>query len=256
MIEIRNLTFAYPSEANLFESFSLTVERGERCSVIGPSGCGKTTLLYLLSRLLIPEGGEIRIDGQISRRPRPETGLVLQDHGLLPWSTAGRNVALGFDLRRFYGPDGLHAPPGSRLDREAVQEIVQTWLQRLGIEALRHKYPNQLSRGQRQRTALARTLALAPDLLLMDEPFSALDAPTRKDLQDLVIELNREQGLTCLTVTHSIEEAVFMGQKILILSRATNRDAVVVENPSSAGFQPEAFQEMCTAVSAQLGSTP
>lgn len=252
MIEIHDLTFSYPGQRNLFESFSLSIGRGDMWAIIGPSGCGKSTLLHFISRLITPRTGTIRVDGEISKRPRPRTGLVLQDHGLLPWATVYRNVALGFNVRRFYGPDGLHAPSGSKMDGSEEQQIILEWLKRVGIDDLKEKYPSQMSRGQRQRTALARTLALAPDLLLMDEPFSALDAPTRKDLQDLVVELNREQNLTCLTVTHNIEEAVFMGHRILVLHGGTNREPLMIDNPAATNNNHEEFQDMCIWISKQL----
>jgi ABC-type nitrate/sulfonate/bicarbonate transport system ATPase subunit len=252
MIEISNLTFSYPSQSRLFEGFSLSIKKGELWSIIGPSGCGKSTFLYLISRLLKSESGSISIDDEITHRPRPQTGLVLQDHGLLPWSTVQKNVALGLNIRKFYGPDGKHAPQGAKLDKKAEKRIVDYWLNRLGISELKNKYPSQMSRGQRQRTALARTMALSPDLLLMDEPFSALDAPTSKDLQDLIVELNRERELTCLTVTHNIEEAVFMGRKILILGNTTNRDAEIVHNQAATDSKHPSFQVMCEEIRTQL----
>lgn len=253
MIEIRDLTYSYPGQTRLFDTFSLTIRRGELWSVIGPSGCGKSTFLYFVSRLLTPQAGSILIDNEMSRRTRPQTGLVLQDHGLLPWSTARQNVLLGLNVRRFYGPDGLHAPSGPDISKTSASQIIDHWMKRLGIENLKEKYPSQMSRGQRQRTALARTMALSPDLLLMDEPFSALDAPTRKDLQDLVVELNQEQNLTCITVTHNIEEAVFMGQKILILNGDVNRgDPTVIDNPSATNNRHVSFQNMCAEIDTRL----
>ena len=255
MIDIQNLTFSYTGQSNLFEDFSLTIEKGMLWSIIGPSGCGKSTFLYFISRLISPKAGTIKVNGEISTRPRPQTGLVLQDHGLLPWSTAEENVRLGFNIRRFYGPDGLHAPSESTLGKEKEQKLVDEWMDRVGIADLKKKYPSQMSRGQRQRTALARTLALSPDLLLMDEPFSALDAPTRKDLQDLVIGLNKEQDLTCVTVTHNIDEAVFMGSKILVLQQKTNAVPDIIDNPSSANTRHQEFQAMCEKTSSLLELT-
>jgi len=252
MIEISQLTFSYSNQSCLFEAFSLSIKKGELWSIIGPSGCGKSTFLYLISRLIKSESGAISIDGETAHRPRPQTGLVLQDHGLLPWSTVQKNVALGLNIRKLYGPDGKHAPPGSKLDKTAEKRIIDYWLSRLGISDLKHKYPSQMSRGQRQRTALARTMALSPDLLLMDEPFSALDAPTSKDLQDLIVALNRERELTCLTVTHNIEEAVFMGRKILILGKTTNRDPEIINNPTATDSKHSSFQAMCEDIRAKL----
>jgi len=168
----------------------------------------------LLAGLLHPQAGEVVIDGECIVRPRPRTGLILQEYGLLPWATAQDNVMLGLRIRRFYGPDGRHAPQDERLEDHAAR--VDYWLERLGIAPLADAYPAQLSGGERQRTAIARTLALNPDLLLMDEPFSSLDAITREALQDLTCELCQEQGLTLVLVTHSIEEAVRMGNRILL----------------------------------------
>ncbi len=255
MIEISNLTFSYPNQDYLFEAFSLSIKKGELWSIIGPSGCGKSTFLHFISRLIKSESGSISIDGEMTHRPRPQTGLVLQDHGLLPWSTVQKNVALGLNIRKFYGPDGKHAPPGSELDKKAEERIVDHWLNRLGISELKHKYPSQMSRGQRQRTALARTMALSPDLLLLDEPFSALDAPTSKDLQDLIVELNREQELTCITVTHNIEEAVFMGRKILILGKTTNRHPDFVYNSAATDSKHTSFQVMCEKIRTKLAES-
>lgn len=211
MIEVQGLRFGYPGAAPLFENFSWQVQPGERWAVLGSSGCGKTTLLYLLAGLHRPQAGQIWIAGQPLERPRPQSGLILQDYGLLPWATVRQNAALGLQVRGFYGPDGKHAPRDFRPGQN-----VTPWLERLGLLPFADQYPAQLSGGQRQRTAIARTLALQPDLLLMDEPFSSLDAITREALQDLTCELCQEQGLTLVLVTHSIEEAVRMGNRILL----------------------------------------
>jgi NitT/TauT family transport system ATP-binding protein len=230
MIKVANISFAYPAQPNLFSGFSLDISRGTSLAVIGPSGCGKSTLLYLLGGLLRAASGKIAIDGVLLQRPRPQTGLVLQDHGLLPWGTVWDNVNLGLKIRRFYGPDGKHAPLVSDDSADVANNDVVYWLKRLEIDGLRDKYPAQLSRGQRQRTAIARTLVLSPDLLLMDEPFSALDAAIRYDLQTTMIELHRERGMTSVTVTHDIEEALFMGEMILVMKAAADGDVQMIEN--------------------------
>jgi len=232
MISLSRLTFSYPPTVPVFEDFSLEIPAGETWSVLGPSGCGKTTLLYLLAGLRFPTSGQVAIQGQPLTRPRPQTGLILQDYGLLPWATVRQNAALGVDLRRFYGPDGLHTPLGASVVPETD---VDAWLERLGLAEVSDKYPAQLSGGQRQRTAIARTLVLKPDLLLMDEPFSSLDAPTRESLQNLVLELCQEQHLTLVAVTHAIDEAAFLGQRILLLTRPPNRSPQIFENPHPAG---------------------
>lgn len=228
MIQIEALTYGYHGGIPLFEAFNWETQPGEAWAVLGPSGCGKTTLLYLIAGLRFPQAGRVLIDGNEIKRPRPRSGLILQDYGLLPWASVRQNVALGLNVRRFYGPDGKHAPA------EALPPTnVDTWLKRLGIDTIAEKFPGQISGGQRQRTAIARTLALQPDLLLMDEPFSSLDAPTRESLQALTLELKAEQNLSLVIVTHAIEEAAIMGRKILLLGQPPNRQAVVIDNPGS-----------------------
>ncbi len=230
MIEVQNLKFGYGNGVFLFEDFSFTIRRGESWTVIGPSGCGKTTLLYLIAGLNKPSGGAIFISGEKIIRARPSTGLVLQDHGLLPWSTILENTRLGLKIRQFYGPDGKHSPANVQLDEEKNASRVNYWLSWLGIDQLKDMYPAQLSRGQRQRAAIARTLVLEPDFLLMDEPFSALDAPIREELQKVMNSFHQESGLTSLTVTHDIEEAVVLGEKILVLGDNCNRGPKVIDN--------------------------
>ncbi len=254
MICIQDLTFTYPNGSVIFDTFSWLVERGEAWAVIGPSGCGKTTLLYLLTGLRQPSAGRVLIDGQSLTRPRPRTGLILQDYGLLPWATVWDNAALGLRIRAFYGPDGVHTPHDEKLNDR--QSRVERWLKRLGIDHVAQQYPHQISGGQRQRTAIARTLVLRPDLLLMDEPFGALDALTREDLQNLTLELRAEQHLTTVIVTHNIEEAVFMGEKILVLGQPPNREAVVVQNPQAGGVgyrQQDAFFARCNELRELMG---
>jgi NitT/TauT family transport system ATP-binding protein len=255
MIDLRNITFGYRNQPPLLSDFRLNIARGEILAVIGPSGCGKTSLLYLLAGLYRPGQGAVYIDGKQQQRPRPATGLILQDHGLLPWATVKDNAAFGLKIRRFYGPDGKHAPQDFKIDPSLGRQKVNDWLQRLGLDTLQDHYPSQLSRGQRQRTAIARTMTLDPDLLLMDEPFSALDAPTSERLQALVLRLRRESNLTVVIVTHRIEEAVRMGDRILVLDRETNRTPRLVDNPcpitenATAG---ETFGHQCAYIRALL----
>jgi ABC-type nitrate/sulfonate/bicarbonate transport system ATPase subunit len=253
LIQADSVTFAYPDGPQVFLDFHWQVKAGESWAVLGPSGCGKTTLLYLLAGLRLPDRGAIRVGGERLARPRPGTGLILQDYGLLPWATVRENIGLGLRIRGFYGPDGLHAPAGVAVG--TTRERVDPWLARMGILEVADQYPAQVSGGQRQRAAIARTLALDPDLLLMDEPFASLDAPTRESLQDLTLQLRSERRLTTVLVTHAIEEAAVLGQRILILGRPPTGSAPVIENPESASprFRETAeFHARCVELRAAL----
>jgi ABC-type nitrate/sulfonate/bicarbonate transport system ATPase subunit len=239
MIQLESLTYQYGHSLPIFQDFSWEAQRGDAWAVLGPSGCGKTTLLYLLAGLRLPTSGKILIDDQPLERPRPHTGLILQDYGLLPWATVRQNAALGLRVRNFYGPDGKHAPTKTKsaenqsLAPVNLNQSIDEWLERLGLVPQANKYPGQLSGGQRQRTAIARTLALEPDILLMDEPFSSLDAPTREDLQNLTMEIWNEHQLTLVIVTHAIEEAAILGQKILLLGAPPNTTPLIIDNPGA-----------------------
>lgn len=250
MIDLTNLTFGYPNQTPIFEGFTWHVAPGEAWAVIGPSGCGKSTLLYLIAGLRRPTAGQVTVNGQTAPRKqaRGKTGLVLQDYGLLPWATVWENTLLGLRIRRFYGQDGQQGLPTGR---------AEYWLERVGLAELRHKYPSQLSGGQRQRAALARTLVLEPDILLMDEPFSALDALTREDMQRLTRDLRAETGVTTVLVTHNIEEAVYLGNRILALGAPPNTTPQIIPNPmmGTKGYRsmPE-FLTKTVEVRAALGA--
>jgi ABC-type nitrate/sulfonate/bicarbonate transport system ATPase subunit len=250
MIRLQQVSFAYPGSPLLFSSFDWEVESGSAWAVLGPSGCGKTSLLYLLAGLNRAAGGSVLIEGKPLDRPRPQTGLVLQDYGLLPWATVLENISLGLDVRRLYGPDGLHAPA---LPTDAPD--IAFWIDRLGLSGLERKYPGALSGGQRQRVAIARTLVLQPDLLLMDEPFSSLDAPTRFGLEELTLQLWQEKRFTFIVVTHAIEEAVFLGQRILVLNQPPICQPKVFANPvfgQPAERDSRAYQQLCAELRASL----
>ncbi|MBK8821491.1 MAG: ABC transporter ATP-binding protein [Anaerolineales bacterium] len=239
MIQVNSLSFGYSRSTPIFQNFNWEIQRGETWAILGSSGCGKTTLLYLLAGLRMPASGTITIDGEQITRPRPRSGLILQDYGLLPWATVRENTELGLRVRDFYGQDGKHTPKNFQ-----PENSVEHWLERLGLKEVAGKFPSQISGGQRQRTAIARTLAVAPDLLLMDEPFSSLDAITREDLQNLTLSLCEEQNLTLIIVTHAIEEAAALGKKILVLD-STPR---VFENPRAGEINyrsSQAYHDLC-----------
>lgn len=237
MIEIQNLTFTYAT-LPLFRDFSWRVEQSEFWSVIGPSGCGKSTLLHLIEGVRAANSGAITVNGEgvPRKKNRGKTGLVLQDYGLLPWATVRENVELGLRIRGFYGQgDRGRTTEDGKSYVAGLQSSVDSWLDRFGIAQLRNKYPTQISGGQRQRVAIARTLVLEPDVLLMDEPFSALDAPTREDLEQLTLDLQSETKTATVFVTHSIEEAVFLGRKILVLGSPPHCSPVRVVENAGAG---------------------
>jgi len=207
MIEVKDLSASYhgkKSKKIVFESLSFEVSSGVPVSVIGPSGCGKTTLLYLLSGLKKPETGEILFRGERLNGHQREIALVLQHYGLLPWKTVFQNASLGLRIRGF--------------SKKEIKKIVLPILQELTIDHLLDRFPNQLSGGEKQRVAIARAMALNPSLLLLDEPFSSLDAFTREHLQNLILSICRQRELGLVHVTHSIEEAVFLGEKALVMS--------------------------------------
>ncbi|OGN72991.1 MAG: hypothetical protein A2X25_10580 [Chloroflexi bacterium GWB2_49_20] len=254
MIQVDNITVTYPSSCvSVFRKFSWEVQKAEAWAVLGPSGCGKTTLLYLLAGLLKPVDGSILIDKEPILRPRPKSGLILQEYGLLPWATVRQNCELGMKIRNYYGADGVHAPSENLSTRGE-----KNWIEELGLDSFADKYPAQLSGGQRQRTAIARTLNLQPDLLLMDEPFSSLDVYTRENLQDLTISLVAENGLTLVLVTHSIEEAVLLGRKIILLGNPPNVNAVIVDNPDAERKNyrnSSAYTKLCRKLRTKLGAS-
>lgn len=203
MIEIREMSIGY-GQKSIINNCSISIEKGERLAIIGPSGCGKTTLLYTIAGLLKPNKGSILIEGCEVSSGREGTAVILQDYGLLPWKNVWQNITLSLALKK-------------KLNSEE-EAYCEKLLGRLGIESHKEKYPCQLSGGQKQRVAIARAWSTRPDLLLMDEPFSSLDAMTREGLQEAMISFHQKREQTMVLVTHSIEEAVFMAQKILIMT--------------------------------------
>jgi len=228
-------------EVRALEGLDLGVETGEPVSVIGPSGCGKSTMLLLAAGMLSPTTGSVLVNGEPVDGPRRTTALILQEYGLLPWKTVGHNAALGLEVR------GVPAAERRALTARSLAQV--------GLVEFADAYPGELSGGMRQRLAVARALALDADLLLMDEPLSALDALTREDLQDLLLELWRRRGHTAVLVTHSIEEAVFLGRRVVVLSPRPGRVAEVVDNPEMGepGFrQSPEFYARCSQLRAVL----
>ena len=193
----------------------LSIRRGEFITVVGPSGCGKSTLLNLLAGLIRRSGGEIRVSGQPIDGPQRDIGVVFQSAVLLPWKTAFENVMLPAVVLK--------------LDRERARQRARELLATVGLKDFADKYPNELSGGMQQRVAIARALVHDPAVLLMDEPFGALDAMTRESMNVEIRRLWRESGKTVLFVTHSIPEAVFLGTRVLVLSPRPGRIADLID---------------------------
>jgi len=213
MIRVSSASLSFHHDGqnqSVLADISFEIQDQESCSVIGPSGCGKTSLLFLLAGILKPDLGTIDIGNN------PRCGTILQNFGLFPWKTVSENIGLGLKLNRV---------KKSAIDRSVTHLITEMELDGFGAH-----FPGQLSGGMQQRVALARALAIQPDILFMDEPLSSLDALTRERLQNLISDITRKRKITTVLVTHSIEEAVFLGKKIIILSKRPGRIIDVVDN--------------------------
>lgn len=220
MIEIRDLTVKYKAEKTNFlalDNVNMTIADGDICAVIGPSGCGKSTLLHVLSGIIKDYAGSVLIDGNRIDPRVQRIGLVMQNNGLLPWKDVFYNSTTGVRIKDGYG----------NIDKQYAEYI----LNKLGIGEMTTRFPNQLSGGQRQRVEIARAFILKPNILLMDEPFSALDALTREEMQDLFLKIWHENKVSTLFVTHSIEEALYVGKKIIIMSKSPGRVTSIYDNP-------------------------
>ncbi len=213
MIAVHQLNKTFnPEDGAVLDGLSFELPAGEALAVIGPSGCGKTTLLYILAGLSAASAGKVNIGGQ------GRTAFILQDFGLFPWKTVAQNIGLGLELK---GVDAAHR-----------STVTADLLNELGLAGLGRRYPVQLSGGQKQRVAIARALATEPDLILMDEPFSSLDALTREHLQNIMVDMWRRKGLGYIIVTHSVEEAAFLGRRVAVLTDRPTRIKALIYNPS------------------------
>jgi NitT/TauT family transport system ATP-binding protein len=201
------------------EDVSLEVREGEFIAIIGPSGCGKTTLLNMVGGFVSPTTGRVLLDGKPISGPGSDRGFVFQDYGVFPWLTVRDNILFGLRLRANATPSG---------ERDA---IAQRYLDAMGLNDFRDAYPKALSGGMKQRVALARTYAVRPQFLLMDEPFGALDAQTRYAMQDLLLDLQAREGKTVLFVTHSVEEALYLSSRVVAVTARPTRLRRIVEVP-------------------------
>ena len=208
MLQISHLSADYGGKPALAD-INLTLESGELLVVLGPSGCGKTTLLNLIAGFVPYQHGSITLEGQRVTGPGAERGVVFQNEGLLPWRNVQDNVALGLQL--------------AGVDKAQRRHAAAQMLKKVGLEGAEKRFIWQLSGGQRQRVGIARALAANPQLLLLDEPFGALDAFTREQMQTLLLKLWHETGKQVLLITHDIEEAIFMATELVLLSPGPGR---------------------------------
>jgi sulfonate transport system ATP-binding protein len=235
MLSLEHLSKTYADGTRALSDINLSVREAEIVALIGGSGCGKTTLLRLIAGLDRASAGQIRLDGEVLSGPHPAVGIVFQEPRLLPWRTVGRNVTYPLELAG-WSPERRH---------ERLQELLT--LVRLRTAA--GDRPSQLSGGMRQKVALARALALQPGVLLLDEPFSALDALTRERLNVELLELWARTGTTGIIVTHSIPEAIFLADRVVVLSAQPGH--VVVDLPVRLG-RPRSMAAMDEAVVSPL----
>lgn len=219
-IVARDLGLIYPNAATggshtVLKGFDLSVRDGEFLSLLGPSGCGKSTFLNVLAGLVPPTSGDIRVDGAPVAAVRQKLGFVFQGYALFPWRTVRKNVEAGLEIR------GRH-----RAERRIEAE---RFLQLVGLHEFADHYPHQLSGGMRQRVAIARALAYRPEILLMDEPFGALDAQTRESLQQELLDIWEQHAKTVVFVTHSIDEAIFLSDRVAVLGRGPGRVKEIID---------------------------
>ena len=205
-------------DVEALRDMSLDFPKGQLTSLLGPSGCGKTTLLKIIAGLLAPNQGEVYVNGQIVTEPGPDRAFVFQDFALMPWASVLRNVAFGLELRK--------VPKSER------EDIARKYIKDVGLEGFENSYPHELSGGMRQRVGLARALSVDSPVLLMDEPFSAVDEQTRRKFQEDLLQLVKEESKTFIFVTHSIEEAVYVSDQVAILLPRPSRVSEIIK-PSS-----------------------
>ena len=220
LLSVENLSKIYDvrdGAVTALEDVSFEVLKGEFLCVVGPSGCGKTTLLRCISGLLAPSGGVARLNGKVVTEPAESVGVVFQDYrgSLYPWMTVGDNVALPLKARR--------------LSREAIRSRVSEALTSVGLVDVSSRRPYQLSGGMQQRVAIARAVAYRPAIMLMDEPFASVDAQTRIGLEDLIKDMCQNLAITVLFVTHDIDEAVYLGDRVVVLSASPTSVRQVVD---------------------------
>jgi NitT/TauT family transport system ATP-binding protein len=242
-VDFAAVTKTYGPGRLILDSIDLVIKKGEFVTLIGPSGCGKSTILKLISGLTAPSEGIVEIDGVSPAEARATMSFVFQDPTLLPWRTVRKNVGLGLEL------EGV--------TKGGLDDRVNAELDLVGLSHVADSYPRELSGGMKMRTSIARALCTSPRLLLMDEPFAALDEMTRDRLNEELLRLREEQQWTCVFVTHSVAEAVFLSTRIIVLAPSPGRIhaslTIDLEGPRTASLrESEEFEEVVAYVSRRL----
>lgn len=217
LLELQNISLTYhskKSETNALENLNLEVNSGEFIAIVGPSGCGKTTILSIICGLLKPTSGSVLLSGEKVTKPSPKVGYMFQRDNLFEWLTISKNTLLGLEISKKKSPNS--------------KEYVKQLLSKYSLADFSSHYPSELSGGMRQRVALIRTLACKPELLLLDEPFSALDYQTRLVVQDDISSIIKSENKTAILVTHDISEAIAMSNKIVVLSKRPGKVKTVI----------------------------
>jgi len=201
------------------DDVSFEIRNGEFVSIIGPSGCGKTTMMSMVAGFLKPSRGQVTLDGKPIAGPGPERGVIFQEYGVFPWLTVEQNIGFGLTLS------------ANRVSERERSQIAGRYMKLMGLSDFAKAFPKTLSGGMRQRLAIARAYAVKPEFLLMDEPFGALDAQTRSNMQDLLLQVLQAEGKTVMLITHSVEEAIYLSSRIIVATARPARIREIVEVP-------------------------
>lgn len=221
-LQFENISVSYETPngtLKVAEDVSYTVNDGEFLSLIGPSGCGKTTLLNMAAGFTRPTAGSVTLDGKPITGPGPDRGVMFQEYGVFPWLTVRQNIEFGLTLA------------ANRVASDEREAVSRRYMELMGLASFADAWPRTLSGGMRQRLALARAYAVRPQFLLMDEPFGALDAQTRSAMQDLLLEAQEAEKKTVMLITHSVEEAIYLSSRIIVLTARPTRVREIVDVP-------------------------
>jgi NitT/TauT family transport system ATP-binding protein len=221
-IRFENVSVEFATAAGpmrVVDDVSFEVRQGEFVSIIGPSGCGKTTMLNMVGGFVQPTTGKVLLDGKPVDKPGPDRGVIFQEYGVFPWLTVRGNIEFGLKLQ------------ANKADAARRREVADRYMRLMGLQDFADHHPKHLSGGMRQRLALARAYAVRPEFLLMDEPFGALDAQTRTAMQDLLLEVLQTEGKTVMLVTHSVEEAIYLSSRILVVTARPARIRTIIDVP-------------------------